>query len=68
MSKEPYLDTVCSVQATKDLYLIFWTHKTTKGKVKKIYKKKTDADTMCGNTLLPVNQKACIPHCQHLPK
>ena len=29
-------------------------------------KGKTDADIMCDNTLLPVIQKACLPHCQFL--
>ena len=31
-------------------------------------RKKTDADTMCSNTLLSVNQKECVPHSQKLPQ
>ena len=33
---------------------------------KKIRRKKTDADTMCGDSFLTVTQKACVPHFQIL--
>ena len=70
--EESYLDIVCVVQVALYLYFYFERIKTISGgeinKKKKNNNKKTSADTMCGNKLLPVNRKACVPHCQILIK
>ena len=48
------------------IFCIFVYKKQPKQKENK--RKKTGDDTLCGNTLLPVNHKIYVPHCRKLPK
>ena len=54
------MDTLCMVWVSLDLYLVFGTHNNTQAQKRK----KTDADTMYGNTSLTVTQKEFVPHYQ----
>ena len=42
------------------IYISYLEHIRVSRRKKK--NKNTDADNVCGNTLLPVTQKACLPH------
>ena len=59
------MNTFCTVYVATDLYLVFWMHKKTQRKQKE---KKKNGENNTGATLLPMNQKACIPHCHQLTK
>ena len=48
--EESYVVTVGAMYVTPDLVFVFWTHKKTANEKEK----NTYADTMCGNTSIPV--------------
>ena len=58
------MESVSVIQVAPDLYFMFGTHKSIQRKKRK--NKKPDADTMDGNTLLWVTQKACVSQGQLL--
>ena len=48
------------------IYICHFIRIKNKGGKERKRKNNTDADTMCGNILIPVNQNSCILHYQKL--